>query len=46
MSFGAGGTPDADSILAQPPLQDESPAKDGQGESQAAEGMHDSQLYK
>lgn len=38
----AGGTPDADSILAQPPLQGESPQEEssGQGEGQAAESMH------
>ena len=39
MNFGAdaaGGTPDADSILAQPPLQEESPAKE-ETSSQAAE---------
>lgn len=41
MNFGsdaAGATPDADSILAQPPLQGESPLE-GQGEGQAAESM-------
>jgi SWI/SNF related-matrix-associated actin-dependent regulator of chromatin subfamily C len=44
LNFGsdaAGGTPDANSILAQPPLQGESPSgQDGQGEGQAAESMH------
>ena len=41
LNFGsdaAGGTPDANSILAQPPLQGESP-QEGQGEGPAAEGM-------
>lgn len=40
---GAGGTPDADSILAQPPLQESPSAQEestAQGEGQAAEGMH------
>jgi SWI/SNF related-matrix-associated actin-dependent regulator of chromatin subfamily C len=44
LNFGsdaAGGTPDANSILAQPPLQGESPSgQEGQGEGQGAEGMH------
>jgi hypothetical protein len=43
MNFGsetAGGTPDADSILAQPPLQGESPSgQDGQ-EGQIADSTH------
>ena len=47
MNFGsdaAGGTPDADSILAQPPLQEESPAKEEtSGEGQAAESMYPDQ---
>jgi hypothetical protein len=44
LNFGseaAGGTPDADSILAQPPLQEESPSKEEtSGEGQAAESMY------
>ena len=44
MNFGseaAGGTPDADSILAQPPLPGESPSgQDGQGGGQTAESTH------
>lgn len=43
MSFGgdgAGGTPDADSILAQPPLQESPPAEPAQDEGQNVDSMH------
>ena len=42
LNFGAdaaGGTPDADSILAQPPLQEESPGKE-ENPGEAAECKH------
>jgi SWI/SNF related-matrix-associated actin-dependent regulator of chromatin subfamily C len=51
LNFGsdaAGGTPDANSILAQPPLQGDSPSEqEGQGEGQATEStLHAALIYE
>ena len=51
LNFGsdaAGGTPDANSILAQPPLQGDSPSgQEGQGEGQDTEStLHTTLIYE